>query len=60
MLRLRSALSLFLLLSTIVPPVQAQSRVDSIPLPEHPRPDFERARWLNRYPLDPTVVLVLK
>lgn len=22
-------------------------RADSIPLPEHPRPDFERAEWLN-------------
>ncbi|MEP7347556.1 MAG: sugar-binding domain-containing protein, partial [Gemmatimonadaceae bacterium] len=23
------------------------SRADSMPLPEHPRPDFERAEWLN-------------
>ena len=22
-------------------------RSDSIPLPEHPRPDFQRAAWLN-------------
>ena len=22
-------------------------RADSIPLPEHPRPDFERAEWVN-------------
>jgi len=25
----------------------AQSPRDSIPLPEHPRPDFERAEWVN-------------
>ena len=25
----------------------AESRISGIPLPEHPRPDFERAEWLN-------------
>jgi hypothetical protein len=36
----------------------AQPRADSIPLPEHPRPDFHRADWRNlngtwRFRLDP-------
>ena len=47
MRRLFFALSLFLVLTSPFAPALAQSRVDSIPLPEHPRPDFERSRWLN-------------
>ena len=36
----------------------AQPRADSIPLPEHPRPDFHRAEWVNlngpwRFRFDP-------
>jgi len=41
----RSAL-LALLAATVAAGAQEASR-DSIPLPEHPRPDFERAEWLN-------------
>ena len=26
---------------------RAHLRADSIPLPEHPRPDFQRSAWLN-------------
>ena len=29
------------------PAALAAQSADSIPLPEHPRPDFERAEWLN-------------
>ena len=37
-----------LLFASLVRPLAAQSGVrDSIPLPEHPRPDFERAEWVN-------------
>jgi hypothetical protein len=40
------------------PAALAAQSADSIPLPEHPRPDFERAEWLNlngrwRFALDP-------
>ena len=35
-------------LLTLSMPVRAQeARRDSIPLPEHPRPDFERSQWVN-------------
>src|SRR5690348_6931500 len=37
-----------LCLTTITAPVYAQRpAADTIPLPEHPRPDFQRADWLN-------------
>jgi hypothetical protein len=39
---------LLFLLGVAAPiPAQAQGPRDSIPLPEHPRPDFQRAEWLN-------------
>jgi beta-galactosidase/beta-glucuronidase len=41
----RAAL-LTLLAATVTAGAQ-EARRDSIPLPEHPRPDFERAEWLN-------------
>src|SRR4051812_45688715 len=41
----RTAL-LALLAATVTAGAQ-EARRDSIPLPEHPRPDFERAEWLN-------------
>jgi hypothetical protein len=35
-------------LAATAPPAAAQPRLaDSIPLPEHPRPDFHRAEWRN-------------
>ena len=39
-----SALGLFLLPA---PPRTAADAAPAIPLPEHPRPDFERAEWVN-------------
>ena len=39
-----SALGLFLLPA---PPSTAADAAPAIPLPEHPRPDFERAEWVN-------------
>jgi len=39
-----SALGLFLLPA---PPWTAADAAPAIPLPEHPRPDFERAEWVN-------------
>ena len=52
-----TALGLVVLLCTATRPIDAQ-RADSIPLPEHPRPDFQRAEWRNlngtwRFRLDP-------
>jgi len=39
---------LLLCLTVLHPPAAAQSATrDTIPLPEHPRPDFQRAEWLN-------------
>ena len=35
-------------LTAVASPIAAQvSRGDSVPLPEHPRPDFQRTEWLN-------------
>ena len=46
--RLRSAARGFVLLMLLRGQVGAQSpRADTLPLPEHPRPDFQRAEWLN-------------
>ncbi|HKG91239.1 MAG TPA: glycoside hydrolase family 2 TIM barrel-domain containing protein [Gemmatimonadaceae bacterium] len=55
MTRSRSALAALLLsLAPLAPlaslasqPAARGTRPDSIPLPEHPRPDFHRAQWLN-------------
>ena len=46
---LRSALVLSLLALGLFPAATAAQEVaaDTIPLPEHPRPDFERDAWLN-------------
>ena len=41
----RAAVAALLFISPIA--TAQESRGDSIPLPEHPRPDFERAEWLN-------------
>jgi hypothetical protein len=43
LLRAIAAAAVATLASTAV----AQPRADSIPLPEHPRPDFHRAEWVN-------------
>ena len=39
-----AALGLVLLAA---PPAAPQAPATAIPLPEHPRPDFERAEWVN-------------
>ena len=44
----RRAAARFIGVGSIVQALGAQTpRGDSIPLPEHPRPDFQRAEWLN-------------
>ena len=44
----RAALRFLLSLALAVHSLGGQTpRAESIPLPEHPRPDFERAEWLN-------------
>ena len=44
----RTAVQLACALSLGAGMLSAQTgRVDTIPLPEHPRPDFARAQWLN-------------
>src|SRR5687767_9443477 len=56
---LRSAARAFVLLGLLAGKVAAQTpRADTIPLPEHPRPDFQRAEWVNlngrwRFAFDP-------
>ena len=40
-------LALCLIMSAATAPALAQTSADGIPLPEHPRPDFERTSWLN-------------
>src|SRR4051812_48947239 len=43
-----SAARLFLLTAAgIFSWIGSGAAADSIPLPEHPRPDFQRAEWLN-------------
>ena len=56
----RSAIRTALAISLVVPALLGaqESTPNSIPLPEHPRPDFERPDWLNlngewRFRLDP-------
>lgn len=44
---LRLLATLWLLLSLPSLPLPGQGTAVPIPLPEHPRPDFERPRWLN-------------
>ncbi len=45
---MRAAATCVLFLGLFGGGLRAQpSRADTIPLPEHPRPDFERAEWLN-------------
>src|SRR5688500_15098022 len=57
--RLRSAARGLVLLMLLSRQVSAQSpRADTLPLPEHPRPDFQRAEWVNlngrwRFAFDP-------
>jgi len=47
-LTIRATLQRFGCLTLIAGTVAAQQpRPDAIPLPEHPRPDFQRAEWLN-------------
>jgi hypothetical protein len=47
-LTIRAALRRIGCLTLLAAPVAAQApRADTIPLPEHPRPDFQRAEWLN-------------
>jgi hypothetical protein len=51
----RSVVALLAFLASTLP---AQTPLPAIPLPEHPRPDFERAEWLNlnarwRFAFDP-------
>ena len=42
------ATAVLLAIASVTVDATAQARAtDSIPLPEHPRPDFERAEWLN-------------
>jgi hypothetical protein len=48
----KAVLAVLATLAAIVLLVGAVRAQDDIPLPEHPRPDFER------YPVDPTVVFV--
>jgi beta-galactosidase/beta-glucuronidase len=36
-----------LVLALLVGAASPSAAADSIPLPEHPRPDFQRAQWLN-------------
>src|SRR5437764_14795832 len=44
----RIALSVLTAMLAVTPMAQSQeAQRDSIPLPEHPRPDFERSEWLN-------------
>jgi hypothetical protein len=43
----RVAVVVLVAVSAAVATVGAQRAVDSIPLPEHPRPDFERTEWRN-------------
>src|SRR5688500_140620 len=44
----RRATALLLLVASAASAARAQDASrDSIPLPEHPRPDFERSEWLN-------------
>lgn len=46
MVRLTKLIVLLVVLSGI--PTRAQDRINAaIPLPEHPRPDFERVEWVN-------------
>jgi hypothetical protein len=56
---LRCPIQCLLSLALLARPLGAQAlRGDTIPLPEHPRPDFQRAEWLNlngrwQFALDP-------
>ena len=47
MFRGTSALSLAMLLVALSAPLGAQQPTGAIPLPEHPRPDFQRPDWVN-------------
>jgi beta-galactosidase/beta-glucuronidase len=46
-LNLRGAVALALSVTCLAAPLGAQQATDSIPLPEHPRPDMQRAEWQN-------------